>query len=68
MIRHSEYKRSLHYNDIALIELAKDVPFCEKTFPACLWTDANENFIHKKPKISACGFGVTKTAGMSNTE
>jgi Trypsin len=68
MIRHPKYTRTLHYNDIALIELAKAVPFCEQTFPACLWTDANENFIQKKPTISACGFGVKRYGGMSNTE
>jgi Trypsin len=68
MIRHPKYKKSLHYNDIALIELAKDVPFSSLTFPACLWTDSNESLLLEKSTISSCGFGVTKTAGMSNTE
>jgi Trypsin len=68
MIRYHKYNRSLYYNDIALIELAKNVPFCEQTFPACLWTNAKENSLSKKPTISACGFGVRNFGGMSNTE
>jgi Trypsin len=58
MTRHPNYKTSLFYNDIALIELDHDVEFSETIHPACLWTEANEDLLINKSVISACGFGV----------
>jgi Trypsin len=54
------YKSNRKYHDISLVRLDLPVEFNNKLFPACLWTDSNEDLlIQEKHTITVCGFGDT---------
>lgn len=59
VIRHPDYKPSSKYNDIALIELERDVEFTDYIKPACLWTTFNVNYTSGV----ATGWGLTRDRG-----
>lgn len=59
VIRHPDYKPSSKYNDIALIELDRDVPFTDYIKPACLWTTFDVNYT----SAIATGWGLTRDRG-----
>ncbi|CAH2064612.1 unnamed protein product, partial [Iphiclides podalirius] len=54
--KHPGYKPPDRYNDIALLELAEDVPFNDNIRPACLWTKPD---FGGNGKALATGWGVT---------
>lgn len=59
VIRHPDYKASSKYNDIALLELDRDVSFSDYIKPACLWQTSDVNYTSG----IATGWGLTKDRG-----
>lgn len=59
VIRHPDYKPSSKYNDIALMELDRDVPFSDYIKPACLWQTFDVNYTSG----IATGWGLTRDRG-----
>lgn len=65
-IVHEKYKSRTKENDIAVIKLARTVPFTEpqKIRPACLWQTENLG----KTTTVASGFGYTQYSGAVSNE
>lgn len=59
---HPQYAQPSTYNDIALLELDKDVEISAYVKPACLFTVRDSNEI-KKFKMQVTGWGLTEHAG-----
>lgn len=59
VIRHPDYIPRSKYNDIALLELERDVVFGDYIKPACLWTTFDVNYT----SAIATGWGHTKHLG-----
>lgn len=64
VIRHPDYKPSSKYNDIALLELDRDVPFSDYIKPACLWQTFDVNY----SSGIATGWGLTRDRGNPSDE
>ncbi|KAK9888036.1 hypothetical protein WA026_000316 [Henosepilachna vigintioctopunctata] len=56
---HPEYVNRIRYNDIALIELAKEVNFSSSVYPACLHSESKSIDV----PVVATGWGLTQFAG-----
>lgn len=63
-IKHENYRRSSHYDDIAVIKMARDVEFTKYIRPACLWQAQDI------PSAStvATGWGYTQMSGQTSDE
>ncbi|XP_013149176.1 PREDICTED: serine protease snake-like [Papilio polytes] len=60
IINHPLYKPPKKYNDIAIIELEKDVDFTKYVQPACLWPRHDTSPLGSKATLT--GWGVIETA------
>lgn len=60
--RHPDYKPPSKYNDIALLELDRQVPLDQYTVPACLHTGDAVN----DERASATGWGLTENRGSTS--
>lgn len=59
-IRHPQFQPPLVYNDIALLEINKEVKFSKNIKPACLYPNSSLDAL---AEITATGWGLTEFSG-----
>ncbi|XP_063382863.1 serine protease snake-like [Cydia fagiglandana] len=64
IIVHFSYSAPRKYNDIALLQLSRDVEFSRYIQPACLWTSANTSAILS---ATVTGWGVVVSGGRDSS-